>query len=281
MHRGVVGGADGVGRRIRFRLDVDLYPGRYRRERVRRRHRRAYRRISDRQVRPHHHLPLQPAGIRHRRGNRHVRHEPAHGGGGRGALRPVGGSGRPRIVELHLRNVHLNQARREHRHQPVRMELRPGHHLPAVLGPVVCAPWFRGRRQDVAARWNLRSLRWPAVHAHPVLGAACGSARRMEPAASAAGVQGLGGEAGRSSWARVVRPHDGQRAEEPRQRQDHRVPGGRVSDVEPGGGYQRPVHAVPVCRCRQPGFGGAEPARRGAMGACGRLLAGGVLQAGR
>lgn len=57
----------------------------------------------------HHHLPLQPAGIRHRRGNRHVRHEPAHGGGGRGALRPVGGSGRPCFVELHLRNVHLDK----------------------------------------------------------------------------------------------------------------------------------------------------------------------------
>ena len=28
-----------------------------------------------------------------------------------------------------------------------------------------CAPWFRGRRQDVAARRNLRSLRRPAVHA--------------------------------------------------------------------------------------------------------------------
>ena len=59
-------------------------------------------------------------------------------------------------------------------------------------------PWFRSRRQDVAARRNLRSLRRPAVHAHPVPGAARGGPCRMESAAPAAGVQGLVGEAGRS-----------------------------------------------------------------------------------
>lgn len=53
------------------------------------------------------------------------------------------GAGRSRLLELYLRNVYLHEARFQHRHQPVRMELRSRHHLHPFAGHELHHPWLR------------------------------------------------------------------------------------------------------------------------------------------
>ena len=239
-----------MGSGIRLRFHMDRNPGRHRRKRFRRCRGRAYRRLPDRQVRPYRNLQVQPAGLRRRRVHCHDCREPAHGCGGRCALRPFGRRGCTRFLELHFRNLHFHQARFQHRHQPVRLELRPCHHLHPFAGYELHHPRLRGRRHHAASRRHLWPVRRHAGNAHPVPGPVHRCPYRLEPPASAAGIFRLGREERFRGRKAELRQDDGHGTEEPREREDHHLPGCRVPYLEPCCRHERPVHAVSLRCCR-------------------------------